>query len=273
MRWRTARVVMEKDIREIGTSWQFWLPTIIVPLLMCSILPLAFILIIGSFNMSPGDQEEMIKMIARMPQTLKAPLEGMTLPQMGVHFMLNQFMAPMFLIVPVMVSSVVAASGIAGERERRTIESLFYTPVTDEELYAGKILAAFVPSMVVSAASFLLATLTINLAGYRLFGRVFFPSLTWILVFVLLVPPIAFLALAFTVMVSARAKGFQEAQQMGALLVLPVMLILIGQMTGIFFLDQRTIPILAVVLYILSFVLVRLGAKTINRERIVTQGR
>lgn len=273
MRWRIAKVVMEKDIREIGTNWQFWLPTVIVPMIMFVILPLLFIFLMGSLSMSPSDQEEMMRMIARMPATLRAPLAGMSVPQMSVHFMLNQFLAPMFLIVPVMVASVVAASGIAGERERKTIESLFYTSATDEEIYVGKVLAAFVPAMLVSLASFILAAITINLSGYRLFGRIFFPSTTWTLVFLLLSPPIAFLALAVTVMISAKSKGFQEAQQMGGVLVLPIILIVIGQVSGVFFLDQRTIPAMAVVLYIIDFVLIRLGAKTINRERIVTQGR
>lgn len=273
MRWRIAKVVAEKDIREIGTSWQFWLPTIIVPLIMFVALPLLFVFLMGSLKMSPSDQEETLRMISRMPATLRAPLEGMTIPQMSVHFMLNQFLAPMFLIVPLMVASVVAANGIAGERERRTIESLFYTSATDEEIYFGKVLAAFVPAMLVSLVSFLLASITINLSGYRLFGYLFFPSLTWTLVFVLLSPPIAFLALAVTVMISAKSKGFQEAQQMGGVLVLPIILIVIGQVSGIFFLDQRTIPIIAVVLYIIDYILIRLGARTINRERIVTQGR
>ena len=38
-------------------------------------------------------------------------------------------LAPLFLIVPLMVSAVLAADAFAGEKERRTMESLLHLPV------------------------------------------------------------------------------------------------------------------------------------------------
>ena len=37
-------------------------------------------------------------------------------------------LAPLFLIVPLMVSAVLAADAFAGEKERRTLESLLHLP-------------------------------------------------------------------------------------------------------------------------------------------------
>jgi ABC-type Na+ efflux pump permease subunit len=41
-----------------------------------------------------------------------------------------------------MVSSVLAADSFAGEKERKTLEALLYTPTTDRELFTAKLLEA-----------------------------------------------------------------------------------------------------------------------------------
>ena len=42
--------------------------------------------------------------------------------------MLVYLFAPMYLIVPMMVSAVIAADSFVGERERKTLEALLHTP-------------------------------------------------------------------------------------------------------------------------------------------------
>ena len=45
-----------------------------------------------------------------------------------------------------MISSVVAASSFVGEKERKTLESLLYTPIDIASLFWGKLLSAFIPA-------------------------------------------------------------------------------------------------------------------------------
>ena len=42
---------------------------------------------------------------------------------------LGFLLAPLFLIVPLMVSAVMAADAFAGEKERRTMETLLHLPI------------------------------------------------------------------------------------------------------------------------------------------------
>ena len=63
-----------------------------------------------------------------------------------VVLMLGYFLAPLFLIIPLMVAAIVGAESFVGEKERHTLEGLLYTPATDLELYAGKVLAGAVPA-------------------------------------------------------------------------------------------------------------------------------
>ena len=53
-----------------------------------------------------------------------------------------------------MASSVIASDSFAGEKERKTIEALLATPLSDSELFVGKVLVAFIPAVLVTFASF-----------------------------------------------------------------------------------------------------------------------
>ena len=50
-------------------------------------------------------------------------------------------LAPLFLIVPLMVSAVLAADAFAGEKERKTLETLLHLPISDRDLFFAKVLA------------------------------------------------------------------------------------------------------------------------------------
>ena len=74
-----------------------------------------------------------------------------------------------------------------------------------------------------------------NIFGYPLFNRLFFPSWNWLPFMVLLVPAVAMLAIGATVIVSAKVKGFAEAQQISALIVLPILLLVFFADYGVVF--------------------------------------
>ena len=49
------------------------------------------------------------------------------------YIFLNYTFVPLFMIIPVMVASIIAANSVVGEKERKTLETLLYTPVTNRE--------------------------------------------------------------------------------------------------------------------------------------------
>src|SRR5205085_1338470 len=63
-------------------------------------------------------------------------------------------LAPLFLIVPLMVASVLAADAFAGEKERKTLESLLHLPIPEGDLFYAKVLGAFVPAVLISWIGF-----------------------------------------------------------------------------------------------------------------------
>ncbi len=97
--------------------------------------------------------------------------------------MLAYLFLPFFLLIPAMASSVIASDSFAGEKERKTIEGLLATPLSDAELMLGKILVAFVPSMIVTLASFAAYTVIVDSLGFGLFGRLILPTINWVLLY------------------------------------------------------------------------------------------
>jgi len=72
--------------------------------------------------------------------------------------------------------------------------------------------------------------------------------------------------LSATVLISSRAKGFQDAYQLGVIVVLPVLLLAVAQMSGAVFLDVWLVGLLGLILWTLDAVLLGLGARTFRRE-------
>jgi ABC-type Na+ efflux pump permease subunit len=77
---------------------------------------------------------------------------------------------PLFSAIVVLLGSLVAvmitADAIAGEKERRTIETLFATPISDQAIFAGKLLAGLLPAIGIGyAGGLIFFTTTRLLAG------------------------------------------------------------------------------------------------------------
>jgi ABC-2 type transport system permease protein len=68
-------------------------------------------------------------------------------------------------------------------------------------------------------------------------------------------------------------KGFREAQQLSALLVLPVIALLLGQATGYLILGNRVMIMLAAAILVIDAVIFGFGLRLFQREKILSQSR
>jgi ABC-2 type transport system permease protein len=71
-----------------------------------------------------------------------------------------------FLFMPGMLAATVAADAFAGERERRTLETLLATPLSEGAILAGKVGAAALFGLTVAAIALAVAVATLNLQGH-----------------------------------------------------------------------------------------------------------
>src|SRR5690606_16784126 len=99
----------------------------------------------------------------------------------------------------------------------------------------------FLPTITITIGSFLLCGLVVNGLAYSMFEAMIFPNWTWIVIIAWVTPMLTGMIILISIMISARSKGFQEAQQLGGIIALPFIALAISQMTGLLFLN---IPIL-----------------------------
>lgn len=260
-----------KDIGSIRNNVQVWLPMLIVPLILGVVLPALLVggvVFAGPEALTKGDPEKLEQYLAQLTAHVPQVRELPSVAHQIAYLAANYFIAPFFLIVPLMSSSVVAADSLVGEKERGTLESLLFTPVDLVSLLVGKALAAFVPAIVLTYATAALATVVVNAVGWRLFHGVFFPNLTWLPLLALVVPALALFAILLNIFISAKVSTFQAAYQLGGVLVLPIVLLAGGQASGLLLMGFGAATVLGLVLLVLDVVLLRVIAKRLDRARL-----
>lgn len=278
MNWRAIRAIVEKDLKVVLQSKAVTLPIIIVPTIMLIVIPIAYAIgarfasTLGPSFKGISNLDEMATFLQSLPAGLQAELATYNDEQRLAAFALTYFIAPLYLIIPLMVSSVIAADSLAGERERKTLEALAYTPTTDLELFAAKLLAAWIPALVVGLLGFVLYAIVANAAAWPVMGRIFFPNLMWVLLAIWVGPAAAGLGLAAMVLVSVRVASFQEANQLGGMVVLPIVLLVVGQATGVMYFSVELVVVLGLVLWTIDAALLVFGRRLFRRGQILARG-
>jgi hypothetical protein len=267
---RTLRTLAVRDLIVVTRSKAMVLPMLIVPLIFVVAIPAAVGLLAPQMATAgeAGDFEQFLEM---MPAPMRETFAGYSDAQLIVVVILEHLFAPMFLIIPIMVASTIAAGSFAGEKERKTLEALLHTPTTDAELLLGKLLAAWIPAFLVGLGAFLLYGLVANLSAWRVMGGLFFPNATWVVLVLWLAPAAAGLGLGTMILVSSRASTFQDAYQLGALVVLPVLLLVFGQIAGVIYLNVLAVLLVGLFLWLVDAAILWFGIRTFRRSEIIAR--
>jgi ABC-type Na+ efflux pump permease subunit len=273
MNRRSIWAIARKDLKEVRQNKIAWGPAIAIPLIFAILMPILFsvlpqVMPVEDIQRELGDMETLMK---NLPPSIQAIFEGLKLEQMFVLYMTAFMLAPLFLIIPLMFSSVVGADSFVGERERKTMEALLYSPVTDMELFLGKVLAAVIPAIALSWLTYLVYIIVVNVASYGLFQRIWFPLPTWWPLMFWLTPAFALLGISATVLVSSRVKTFMEAYQLTGSLVVLVLALVVGQATGVLFLGVGTVMIIGTLIWLVDGVLIYLSVRNFKRSSLIVK--
>ena len=269
MNTRAVRAIVLKDLMVVTQSRAVMLPLVIVPLIMLVALPL-FASLAPNFLNLPG-MSNVNELLERLPAGLQETLAPYTPEQQVVVVMIVYLFAAIYLIVPMMVASVIAADSFAGEKERKTLEALLYSPTTDLELVTAKLLSGWLPAIGVALGGFVVYSVVANIAAWPVMGQIFFPNVMWVVLALWVAPAVAGLGLAATVLVSTRVKSFQEAYQLGGVVVLPLVALIVSQAAGVVYLSTTFVLLLGLIVWLLDGVLLWFAVKTFRRGEIVAQ--
>lgn len=273
MNWRAIFAIVWKDMKVITRTKAVMLPLIIVPLIFTLVFPALMASLPRLMGLSELQQftQEINDLFSRFPASFQEALSIYNPMQRLVVLVVVYYFAPLYLILPLMVSSVVAADSLAGEKERRTMEALLYTPTSDTELLIAKMLSAWLPATLVAWGGFLLYSIVVNIAAWPTFGYIFFPTPMWWILALWVAPAIAGVGLGVTVLISARVNTFQEAYQLGGLVVLPVIALMISQSTGVLYFGSFFVFLLGLFAWFINLGLIWFGSRALRRSSLLAR--
>lgn len=254
--------VMTKDIRGVTLNKQVFAVLLVVPLALTIVLPSIFVLVTAFAPDAASDFQKILDM-------LPADNGARSQQQRIFGLILNNIMPVFFLMIPIMASSVMAASSFVGEKEKHTLETLLYSPLSLKQMFQAKILAGFSVGMMVSYISFAAMMLVLELEVFLLTGEAILPSSSWLAIMLLIAPAISIIAIAVTVRSSAKAQTIEEAQQRAVFLVFPILALLIGQFTGILLISAGLLWGVGAVLAALDVLLMRGAAGSFTYEKLL----
>ncbi|MCL2127809.1 MAG: ABC transporter permease subunit [Treponema sp.] len=227
--------VIKKDIRGITANRRMLSVLIIVPLVMMILVPSSFIL---TLFLSPADSPDIAKMAGMLGAEAVYGSGGQDgMRQITFRFILDNILPLFFLIIPITSSSVMAAGAFIGEKEKKTLETLLYCPLPLKEIFTAKIAASFLVSMVTSALSFAVMITVIEAELFFTAGIFAAVGPSWLIMMLLVSPSVTLLCISLIVRGSAKSRSSEEAQQRSVFLILPIVLLITGQFTGIMLLS------------------------------------
>ena len=191
-------------------------------------------------------------------------------PEAAIQAYLFQFFAVMLMLIPVTSSMSLAAYSVVGEKQARTLEPLLVTPITTFELLGAKVLGAFLPSIALTAVSYIVYVLMTVIFARPGVAGILLGARSIATVFVL-GPLAALAALQMAVCVSSRVNDARTAQQIGVLVILPIPGLLVGQLLGALTLSVPVIASIALGLLAINAGLIWLAIALFDRETILTR--
>ena len=184
----------------------------------------------------------------------------------GANLIMERLFPFLMLVVgffPSSFSLVIALETFVGEKERSSLEPLLATPLTDRQLYLGKLLAATIPPVLASylGMGFYLGLLNLSM-GWR-------PEPELLVLAVLLSSVEALVMVSGAVIVSSQATSVRAANLLASFIIIPMAFLLQAQAGFLLFADYAILWWIAVFLVVVNILLIRLGVRIFDREHLL----
>jgi uncharacterized membrane protein SpoIIM required for sporulation/ABC-type transport system involved in multi-copper enzyme maturation permease subunit len=164
---------------------------------------------------------------------------------------------------PISITLVIALESFVGEKERLSIEPLLSSPLTDFQLYLGKLLAVVVPPL---GASFM--GIIVYLIGvYRQVGWT--PEPILLIQVILLTTVQAILMVSGAVVISVQATTTRAANLLASFIIVPMALLLVGESMVMFWANYGVLWWAIFGQLIIAGLLIRTGTAYFNREDLL----
>jgi uncharacterized membrane protein SpoIIM required for sporulation/ABC-type transport system involved in multi-copper enzyme maturation permease subunit len=172
---------------------------------------------------------------------------------------------------PISISLVIALETFVGEKERRSLEPLLSTPLTNTELYIGKTLSAMIPPLLSSFGG--MAVYLISLVLGDTHWR---PEPMLVIQIVLLTTAQALVMVTGAVVVSSQTTSTRAANLLASFIIIPMTLLIQTESVIMFLAPDADSPngisaLWAIIVGMITVVilLLRVGNSIFNREELL----
>jgi ABC-type Na+ efflux pump permease subunit len=251
MRLWKSWIVTKKDLSVFKKNKYVLYSLIAMPILMGVVLPVIFIFALNTEITSAPLTHE---------QVLAAVNQIVSLSTMY------------FVLIPAILPSIIASYSFVGEKIEKSLEPLLATPTTDGELLLGKSIAAFIPCMIVTYIGAAISAIIMDVWSITTpqIGIFLIPNPYWLLVIGVIAPLACIMSVEANIIVSSKVNDIRAAQQLGGLVVLPLIFVVIFASTSAQ--DSTLIAIgVSAALAIADIGLFYLSKATFQREEILTK--
>jgi uncharacterized membrane protein SpoIIM required for sporulation/ABC-type transport system involved in multi-copper enzyme maturation permease subunit len=172
----------------------------------------------------------------------------------------------MLLVVgffPISFSLVIALETFVGEKERKSLEPLLATPLSNTQLYLGKTLAALIPPVVASFLGIGVYFVSLMLSvQYR-------PSPTLVVQILGLTTAEALVMVSSAVIISSQTTSVRAANLLASFVILPMAFLVQGEALIMFWGRYEALWFVLMALIVSDVMLVRMGIRVFNREELL----
>ena len=272
---RTARrtwVIARTDLRQLTQSPDFWVPLVVIASFFFVVLPASLLWVMTRLENNEIVQRvsatlSLLPSSARTAISVRAPHAS---GAVKVSYALAVYLfAPLAVIVPMMISTAVGANSVVGEREKGTGEFLAHSPVTEREIYMGKLIASLAAGYLTTLVGFAAYSVVVNTIVGPHVGGWFFPTGQWWVMMLWVVPPFLAITLSVVLRLSARVRSAAAAQQASGLVTLPAIMLSYAQATGSLFGPGAGEIVAGAVAWVVAAGAMWWGARAVTRGRLL----
>jgi uncharacterized membrane protein SpoIIM required for sporulation/ABC-type transport system involved in multi-copper enzyme maturation permease subunit len=234
----TALIITRRELRDSLRDWRIMVPILILTLIF------------------PWLMDVTAKLAVDFVTSHDAPIVG-------------ERLIPFLLMIvgffPISFSLVIALETFVGEKERNSLEPLLAMPISDSELYLGKMLAALTLPLLASALG-----IGIYLIGL-LWSLHYLPPAPLLVQILSLTAAQALVMVSGAVVVSSQTTSVRAANLLASFIIIPMALLVQGESIIMFWGRYEVLWWILAGLLVVDLVLVRMGVRIFNREDILAK--
>ena len=233
---RMAMIVTRREVRDQFRDWR-----IIFPVVMLTIF-------------FPGLMNFTAKQVVGFVERYGAPV---------VADRLIPFLLMVVGFFPISISLVIALESFVGEKERRSIEPLLSSPLSNRQLYLGKLMAAMIPPLLGSYLGILVYLIGVN----RQVG--WSPEPILLTQILLLTAVQAVLMVSGAVVISSQTTSVRAANLLASFIIIPMALLIQAESIIMFWARYNVLWWMLAGLVVIAGLLIRTGLAYFNREELL----